>query len=201
MMRGHPVPVGVGDLVVYPGEWTPGCPVHQGSGLPAEPEPPVFALVRFRRLRPGHHRQGRPSDPGRDLGVRVSAPSAFAWLLSVGSLAQAVLRAVRPPSPRSRPPRRDLGTTGLPDQATGPAGRRRPAHARPLLSRQGPRRVSTGQGRVSPGQVRTGQYATRADEVSVGLLACAAWPSPRATGGRRRRSSPRTSRWTAGACG
>jgi hypothetical protein len=37
MMRGHPVPVGVGDLVVHPGERAPGYPVHQGPGLPAQP--------------------------------------------------------------------------------------------------------------------------------------------------------------------
>ena len=30
MMRGHPFPVGVSDLVIHPGERAPGCPVHQG---------------------------------------------------------------------------------------------------------------------------------------------------------------------------
>jgi hypothetical protein len=74
MVPGHPCSVSSGDLVIYPGERASGRPVHQGSGLPAEPEPPVFALVRLRRLRPGHHRQVRQPDPGRYLGVRILLP-------------------------------------------------------------------------------------------------------------------------------
>jgi hypothetical protein len=74
MVLGYPVPVGVGDLVVYPGERSPGCPVHQGSGLPAQPEPAVFALVRLHRLWPGHYLQVRQPDPGRYLNVRVFLP-------------------------------------------------------------------------------------------------------------------------------
>jgi hypothetical protein len=45
MVCGHPVPVGVGDLVVDLGERASIGPVHQGSGLPAESEPLVLAVV------------------------------------------------------------------------------------------------------------------------------------------------------------
>jgi hypothetical protein len=65
MTLGHPVQVSTGNLVIYPGERAPGCPPHQGPGLPAQPEPPVFALLRPGRLGPGHDRQVRQPEPGR----------------------------------------------------------------------------------------------------------------------------------------
>jgi len=74
VMHGHPVPVGVSDLVVYPGKRAPGCPVHEGSGLPAESEPLVLALTGSGRLRPGHYRQIRQSEPGRYLGIGILQP-------------------------------------------------------------------------------------------------------------------------------
>jgi hypothetical protein len=54
MVCGHPIPIGIGDLVVDPGEWTLVCPRHQGPGLPAEPEPLVLAFVLVGGLGPVH---------------------------------------------------------------------------------------------------------------------------------------------------
>ena len=45
MVCGYPVSIGLGDLVVDPGEWTLVRPRHQGPGLPAELEPLVLAFV------------------------------------------------------------------------------------------------------------------------------------------------------------
>jgi hypothetical protein len=45
MVRGDPVPIGVGDLVVDPGERASGRPGHQSPGLPAEPGPLVLAFM------------------------------------------------------------------------------------------------------------------------------------------------------------
>lgn len=51
-MRGCPVPVGVGDLVVNPGKRPDGCPVHEGSGFPAESEPLILEFLGSGQLRP-----------------------------------------------------------------------------------------------------------------------------------------------------
>ena len=74
MMRGHPVPVSVCDLIVYPGKRTSRCPGHESPGLPAEPEPLVFALMGSSRLGPGHYRQVRQSEPWRYLSIRIIQP-------------------------------------------------------------------------------------------------------------------------------
>lgn len=71
MMRGHPVPVGVSDLVVYPGKRTPACPVHEGFGLPAQSGPLGLALIGCGRLRPYHYWQVRQPEPGRYLGIGI----------------------------------------------------------------------------------------------------------------------------------
>ena len=70
----HPIPIGVGDLVVDPGERASGRPVHQDPGLPAESEPLVLALALVGWLRPVHHRQPWQPDPRRYLGVGFVFP-------------------------------------------------------------------------------------------------------------------------------
>jgi hypothetical protein len=86
VMHGHPIPVGVSDLVVYPGKRTPGCPVHEGSGLPGESEPLVLALMGSGRLRPGHYRQIRQSEPGA-ISVLASSSQVVAHTRVQGNLA------------------------------------------------------------------------------------------------------------------
>jgi hypothetical protein len=46
------------NTIIDPGKRAPLCPVRDGPGLPAQPEPLVLALIGSDRLRPGHYRQG-----------------------------------------------------------------------------------------------------------------------------------------------
>jgi hypothetical protein len=76
MVRGDPVPVGVGDLVVDPGEGASGRPGHQGPGLPAEPEPLVFAFMFADGS--GQFTTGSRGSPIRKA-ISVFASSSQAW--------------------------------------------------------------------------------------------------------------------------
>jgi hypothetical protein len=72
-MRGDPVPVGIGDFVVDPGERASRRPVDQGPGFPAEPEPLVFTLIGRGWLRPLTTGNGNTPIRGA-IGVRFVFP-------------------------------------------------------------------------------------------------------------------------------
>lgn len=73
-MRRYPLPIGVCDLVVYPGERASRSPVGDGPGFPAQSEPLVLALVRCGWLGPGHDWQIRQAEAGSYFGVRIVQP-------------------------------------------------------------------------------------------------------------------------------
>lgn len=74
VVRGYPVSIGVGDLVVDPGKRASCRPIQQGAGFPVQPEPSVFGLRFVAEVGPGNHRKRRQPDPWRYLGVRLFFP-------------------------------------------------------------------------------------------------------------------------------
>jgi len=97
MPRRYPVPVGVGDFIVHPRERTPGGPLHQGSGLPAQSEPPVFALRGRRspqRSTGSGYRTLASSPTSSRSGAAPSAGNAI-WCGIASSSAPSATRTTR----------------------------------------------------------------------------------------------------------
>lgn len=73
MMGSDPRPIGIGDLVVDPGERASRSPFDKGTGLPVQSVPLVL-VIDLGRLRPDHQGQLRQTYAGRDALVRVRHP-------------------------------------------------------------------------------------------------------------------------------
>jgi hypothetical protein len=74
MTGGYPVAVGIGDLVIDPGEGASCCPADEGPGLPVQSLAFVLLFFGGGGLWPGHDSEVRQAKARGDVLVRVVRP-------------------------------------------------------------------------------------------------------------------------------